>query len=345
MPLLTIAIPTFNRARQLEKRLEEIGQQWTEEIAVCIFDNASTDDTPQVVTRFAGRFPLRYQRIPVNSGALRNVIRCFEEPDTEWLWPLSDDDGLAEDTLSAALTQIRETDADAIHFSTHGGGNPADMVIGTLEDFFRIKHDPCSLALISSTIYRRAKFQPHYRVLVAGAFTFIPHALLLLSLLASGDGKIQLLKRNLLVPQATAHTLRWSTREYALGVSMLPGFLAEPRHQRLAAKSLRAATRWMLLFALREVVTTADAERWRRSVRQVDFHLKLSGGGFWHALDQAAYPRLFQLRQTVGVTVGRWLPNRILVRMAASLRRRWRVEEPAGDFLETSVVATDPARP
>ena len=174
MPILTVAIPTFNRAAHLEQRLAEIERQWTEDIAVCIFDNASTDDTPAVVARFADRLPLSYRRIEANSGALRNVIRCFEEPDTEWVWPLSDDDGLADDSLASALACIRRTEADAINFSTYGGSNPTDTVISTLEEFFRLKHDACGLMLISATLYRRTKLQGLFKLLIAGAFTFIP---------------------------------------------------------------------------------------------------------------------------------------------------------------------------
>ena len=342
MPILTVAIPTFNRARQLEKRLEEIEKYWTPEIAVCVFDNASTDDTPEVAARFAGRFPLRYERLPVNTGALRNVIRCFEEPETEWVWPLSDDDGLTADSLSSALACIARTEADAIHFSTYGGGNPADVTISTLEEYFRIKHDPCALLVISATLYRRAKLQPLFRVLIAGAYTLIPHALLVLTMLGGGLGKLELLERCLLEPKGLSTKVRWSTREFAVGVSVLPGFFSDPGHQRLAAMGLRAATRYMLLFALREVVTTTDARRWRRSVRQVNATLSLYGGTFQYELRQTFIPPLFQLRQTAGVLVARWLPDRAVVRLAERLRNRWGVSRPANDFLETSVAAAKP---
>ena len=334
MPLLTIAIPTFNRAPQLERRLEEIARQWTEEIAVCVFDNASTDNTPEVAARFADRLPLHYRRLPANSGALRNVIRCFEEPDTEWVWPLSDDDGLAENSLADALACIHRTDADAIHFSTYAGGNSTDAVISTLDEFFRCKHNPCELSLISATLYRRTKLQPLFKLLIAGAYTLIPHVVLTLSMLGGGVGKLELLQRCLLVPRGRSSQVRWSTREYALGVSMLPEFLARPSDQRRTAIGLRAATRWMLFFALREIGSVDDARRWRRSVRQVDRNLRLYGGPARYALQQSLHPRWQQLKQTVGVSVGRWLPDAALVKLAALLRRRWDVAQPVADFRE-----------
>ena len=50
-PLVTIAVPTFNRATMLERCLESaLGQSYAAvEVIVC--DNASTDSTEDVVTR------------------------------------------------------------------------------------------------------------------------------------------------------------------------------------------------------------------------------------------------------------------------------------------------------
>lgn len=337
MPILTVAIPTFNRARQLEKRLAEIEEQWTEDIAVYIFDNGSSDDTPEVVARFTDRLPWHYQRVPVNSGALRNLIRCFEEPDTEWVWPLSDDDGLAEDSLAAALDCIRRTEADAIHFSTYGGVNRADALVSTLEEYFRYKFDACGLMLISATLYRRTKLQPLFKLLVAGAYTLIPHALIILTMLTERMGKLELLERCLLVPRGVSRQVRWSSREFAVGVSQLPGFFVSPHDQRLAATGLRAATRWMLFFGLREICTIDDARRWRRSVRQVNAVLGIYGGTARYALQQSHYNQKQQWKQTIGIALARLLPNSMLVRMAARLRQRWEVAEPAKDFQETAI--------
>ena len=155
-------------------------------------------------------------------------------------------------------------------------------------------------------------------------------------MLGGGTGKLELLQRCLLVPRGHSSQIRWSTREYAVGVSLLPEFLGDARDQRLAAIGLRAATRWMLFFALREVANVDDARRWRRSVRQVNATLSLYGGTASYALRQRNYPQRQQFRQTIGVAVSRWLPDAALVRLAARLRRRWGVEPPASDFSEVA---------
>ena len=57
-PLLTIAIPTFNRAAQLRVLLEALEPQIAgrPEVEVFVSDNASTDETPQVTASAAAHF-------------------------------------------------------------------------------------------------------------------------------------------------------------------------------------------------------------------------------------------------------------------------------------------------
>lgn len=69
---LSICIPTYNRSAVLREALESITVQAaftdTEEIEVVVSDNASTDDTPEVVAEFVSRFPGKVisYRQPVN---------------------------------------------------------------------------------------------------------------------------------------------------------------------------------------------------------------------------------------------------------------------------------------
>lgn len=76
-PLLSIAIPTFNRAADLAKCLDSLLPQTGENglIEVCVSDNASKDETPRVLAKFAGRYPqLRIRRNADNVGAERNML-------------------------------------------------------------------------------------------------------------------------------------------------------------------------------------------------------------------------------------------------------------------------------
>ena len=60
MTLLSICIPTYNRAEYLKKTLESIVWQrdfLSKDVEVVISDNCSTDDTASVVAKFVEKYP------------------------------------------------------------------------------------------------------------------------------------------------------------------------------------------------------------------------------------------------------------------------------------------------
>jgi glycosyltransferase involved in cell wall biosynthesis len=93
---LAFAIPTFNRSAILERLLGIICPQIERYAPDCIcyvIDNASTDDTPAIVERFARTYPsLRYHRNDENVGLIRNIARAITVPDADWIWLFGDDD-------------------------------------------------------------------------------------------------------------------------------------------------------------------------------------------------------------------------------------------------------------
>jgi abequosyltransferase len=76
---LSICIATFNRASALGKTLERVIAQATDDCEIVVSDNASTDNTEQVVAEYARRFcRLRYIRLEANRGFERN-FNCAVE--------------------------------------------------------------------------------------------------------------------------------------------------------------------------------------------------------------------------------------------------------------------------
>lgn len=65
--LLSICIPTYNRASVLEKMLKSIVDQLDDEIEIVISDNCSTDNTEEVCKKYAEKFEnIKYYRNEVN---------------------------------------------------------------------------------------------------------------------------------------------------------------------------------------------------------------------------------------------------------------------------------------
>ena len=80
-PLLTIAIPTYNRSESLALLLEILAPQLDGEsrVELVISDNASSDDTSAVVASFQNRgLKLIYSRNETNLGADANFVRCLD---------------------------------------------------------------------------------------------------------------------------------------------------------------------------------------------------------------------------------------------------------------------------
>jgi tetratricopeptide (TPR) repeat protein len=114
MTLLTIAVPTYNRARQITGLLEclerEIEAVPAGDVAVLVSDNASEDGTGAVLADWAATRPwLRVHRQPENLGAAGNVRWLgANAPDSDYVWMFGDDDRLVPGSLPAVLEMLRE---------------------------------------------------------------------------------------------------------------------------------------------------------------------------------------------------------------------------------------------
>ena len=104
-PLVTIAIPTYNRAGSyLRTALESALQQTYEHTEVVVIDNASTDHTPDLVGSYGEVYPqLRYIRRSANQGPVDNFQRCLDAAEGDFFLMLHDDDRLDPDFLSTCL--------------------------------------------------------------------------------------------------------------------------------------------------------------------------------------------------------------------------------------------------
>ncbi|MFP5236272.1 MAG: glycosyltransferase family 2 protein [Acidobacteriota bacterium] len=107
--LLSICIPTYNRAVFLAECLESLAlfdaALW-DNVEIVVSDNASTDNTKEVVERYRDRIPIRYFRNATNIGGERNFFAAARHGLGEYVWVFGDDDILQEPAVASALQYI-----------------------------------------------------------------------------------------------------------------------------------------------------------------------------------------------------------------------------------------------
>ena len=104
MPLaaVTVGIPTYNRAASLRETIASVLTQSYPDFRVVVSDNASEDETPDVVASFADP-RIDYVRSDRNIGMIANFNRVIHLADTEFLVLLPDDDLLYPDYLRSVI--------------------------------------------------------------------------------------------------------------------------------------------------------------------------------------------------------------------------------------------------
>lgn len=139
--VLTIGIPTWNRASKLSKCLlafsKQIRDSGRKDIKIIVSDNGSTDQTIEVVSSFQKcNDYIYYQSNGKNIGAAKNCLEILKNTQTEYLWYFGDDDLPMPGAIDKILHLIKNYQAPAYHLAA--GFVPDDgprHEMGNLLDF------------------------------------------------------------------------------------------------------------------------------------------------------------------------------------------------------------------
>ena len=102
-PLVTIAIPTYNRAdNYFPSALRSALSQTYSNIEIVVSDNCSTDGT-QALVRGIGDPRIRYFRHDPGIGQKNNYNFCFEQAKGSYVLLLHDDDVIDDDFVSSCM--------------------------------------------------------------------------------------------------------------------------------------------------------------------------------------------------------------------------------------------------
>ena len=111
--LLSIAIPTYNRADCLKRLLNNIVPQaleFKDKVEICVSNNSSTDNTREIVLNFKEKCPdlIKYNENEKNLGFDRNLLKVVNMAEGEFVWTFSDDDLIVKNGLKEVIRFITE---------------------------------------------------------------------------------------------------------------------------------------------------------------------------------------------------------------------------------------------
>ncbi len=96
-PKISILIPTYNRSVMLKDCIESVLKQDYPDLEVVVSDNASVDDTPEMMKQYAGDKRVRYYRNEKNLGVIPNWKKLLYDYATGEYGKLLCDDDYLED--------------------------------------------------------------------------------------------------------------------------------------------------------------------------------------------------------------------------------------------------------
>lgn len=113
-PLLTLAIPTFNRLECLRLLVDSVINQIPNEgvlgesFELLICNNASSDGTTEYLNELANAKVIRVIHHASNCGPVDNIIHCFESATGKFVWVMGDDDVPLCGAINAVMENIEQ---------------------------------------------------------------------------------------------------------------------------------------------------------------------------------------------------------------------------------------------
>jgi glycosyltransferase involved in cell wall biosynthesis len=127
--LLTIAIPTFNRANLLDKQLAWLADAikgFESECEILVSDNCSTDNTQEIISKWQEKLvnvTFKKNRHPENFGVLKNIAYCLKSAKTKYVWTIGDDDPIQTRAVNYVINKVKEKEDTSLIFLNFSGRN------------------------------------------------------------------------------------------------------------------------------------------------------------------------------------------------------------------------------
>lgn len=105
-PTLSVIIPTFNRAKYLDKAIESVLAQTYDDYEIVVIDDGSTDDTREILEPYIDQIRYLYQE---NAGVSAARNAGVKEAKGEWIAFLDSDDMWLPHKLACQMEYINDS--------------------------------------------------------------------------------------------------------------------------------------------------------------------------------------------------------------------------------------------
>lgn len=155
-PLLSICIPTWNRAKFLKISLDRIKEQIkyidSSLLELYVSDNCSSDETEMVVKEYITEgMPINYNRNQENLGMDGNFLKCIQNATGKYIMLVGDDDAFKNGAISYLLNTLLQDDWGMLHIACIRGNDELETYNAPNTFFKRMSY---YTTYISANIFR-----------------------------------------------------------------------------------------------------------------------------------------------------------------------------------------------
>ncbi len=127
--LLTIAIPTYNRAELLDNQLAWLARAikgFESECEIFVSDNCSTDNTQDIIKKWQtqlGNVTFKSHLHSRNIGLIPNIFHCLKSAQTKYVWAIGDDDAIEDGAVAYIIDKLKTIADLSLLFLNFSGRN------------------------------------------------------------------------------------------------------------------------------------------------------------------------------------------------------------------------------
>ena len=148
---LGICIPTYNRAKYLDRCLNSFIDDFSElRFPVYISDNASTDHTEALIKSLYQKYNIIiYNKNSENIGIYNNILKVIKMANTEYIWLMGDDDAIIKNGIEKVVAVLQNgfdyIVLNSVPYDTTLENKKAEKIIKCIEEIKYTKGESLKL--------------------------------------------------------------------------------------------------------------------------------------------------------------------------------------------------------